>query len=59
MRRIAALLFALFLLSSPGCQVVSDCLRDTVLGGLAEKHDTSRPASERRAAYDDYIREGG
>jgi hypothetical protein len=57
MRRIVVLLFVLSLLSSLGCQVVSNCLRDTFFGGLAEKYDTSRPPSERRAAYDNYIRE--
>ncbi len=58
MRRIAALLFLLSLLISPGCQVVSDFLRDSIIGGLVEEYDSSHATKEeRRAAYDTYIRE--
>jgi hypothetical protein len=57
MRRIVALLVAVCLLNSLGCEVVSNCVRDTIFGGMAERYDSSRPASERRAAYDDYVRE--
>jgi hypothetical protein len=57
MRRIAVLLFVLCFPSSLGCQTVANLFRDTIFGGLAEKYDSSRPPSERRAAYDDYIRE--
>jgi len=53
MRRIATLLFVLCLLAASGCQVA----RDAVFGSLAEEFDSSRPRSERRAAYDNYIRE--
>lgn len=53
MRRIAVFLFFVCLLALSGCQVV----RDTIFGGLAEKYDSSRPESERRAAYDNYMRE--
>ncbi|MDZ7617955.1 MAG: hypothetical protein U1E05_13200 [Patescibacteria group bacterium] len=53
MRRITVALFAALLLCSPGCHVV----RDTIFGGLAEQYDTSRHPSDRRAAYDGYIRE--
>lgn len=52
MRRIAILVFALGLLGLPGCQVV----RDMIFGGLSESYNTSLPSSERRMAYDDYIR---
>jgi hypothetical protein len=57
MRRIVALLVVACLLSTLGCEVVSNCVRDTIFGGMAERYDSSRPASERRAAYDDYVRE--
>jgi hypothetical protein len=53
MRRIMALVVALGCLNSLGCQVV----RDIILGEMVERYDSSGPASERRAAYDDYIRE--
>ncbi len=53
MRRITVALFAALFLFSPGCQVV----RDTIFGGLAEQYDSSRHPSDRRAAYDEYIRE--
>jgi hypothetical protein len=53
MRRILILVLAICLLNSPGCQVV----RDAILGGMVERYDTSGPASGRRAAYDDYMRE--
>lgn len=57
MRRIAALLLALCSLIFPGCQTASNAIRDMVFGGLAEKYDTSHHPDERRAAYDDYVRE--
>jgi hypothetical protein len=51
MRRIAVLLFVLWLPTCLGCGF----FRDLVFGTLAEKGDTSRLPSERRAAYDGYI----
>jgi hypothetical protein len=58
MRRMAACVCAVCLLCSPGCRVVSNCLRDTIFGGLAEEYDSSRPnREERRMAYDRYVRE--
>ncbi len=53
MRRIAVFLFATFFLSFAGCQVV----RDTIFGSMAEQYDTSHHPSDRRAAYDEYMRE--
>jgi len=52
MRRIAAFLLGLCLLASPGCRIV----RDHILRDVVEKHDTSRHPSDRRAAYDNYMR---
>lgn len=57
MRRIAAILCSLCLLSLPCCRFAQNVFRDEVFGGLAEAGDTSRPPSERREAYDKYIRE--
>jgi len=61
MRRIAAIIFGLCLVCGSGCRAVSECVsktcRDVFVGGLAEKYDTSRPPSERRQAYDQYMRD--
>ena len=48
-----ALVLALCLLNSLGCQVV----RDMILGEMVEKYDSSGTPGERRSAYDDYMRE--
>jgi hypothetical protein len=53
MRRILVLVLAVCLLNSPGCQV----FRDMIFGEMVERYDTSGFPSERRAAYDDYMRE--
>ena len=53
MRRLATLVLALCLASLPGCQAV----RDVVFGSLSERYNTSLPRGERRAAYDEYVRE--
>lgn len=61
MRRIAAIIFGLCVVCGSGCRAVSECVsntfRDVIFGGLAENYDTSRPPSERRQAYDRYMRE--
>ena len=53
MRPMMALVLALCLLNSLGCQVV----RDIIFGEMVERYDSSGMPGERRAAYENYMRE--
>jgi len=57
MQRVVILFLMTCLLFQSGCQVMSNCLRDGILGGLAHRFDTSRPENERQSAYNAYVQE--
>ena len=57
MQRLFAILLMTWILLQSGCQVMSNCLRDGILGSLAQRFDTSRPENERQSAYNSYVQE--
>jgi hypothetical protein len=52
-RRVMALVLTVCILNSLGCQFV----RDIILGEMVERYDSSGMPDERRAAYENYMRE--